>query len=180
MGGGARGSVRGGMTEAPRRSRGGGNLAALPPCRPARGSPTRLQGGTGNPPDHWIRGSRLRGNDDAAYTGERGTLKHLDARFPPTRRPSVVPAKAGTSQPCSPAWGLRATQGNREPSNIGCEVPAYAGTTMPLRPMPPLAQPHTRERRGFARGISRCRRRGLARSDCAPRSGAPSKPDSTS
>ena len=172
---GPRGSVRGGMAGSLRRSREGGNLAAL---QPMLGGALRAIQGNREPSRHWMRGSRLRGNDDAAYTGERGTLKHLDARFPPTRRPSVVPAKAGTSQPCSPAWGRYALhRGTGNPQTLDARFPP---TRERRSSYAPRCAAHTRERRGFARGISRCRCRGLARSDCAPRSGALSKPDSTS
>ena len=144
---GPRASVRGGMAGSLRRSReggnlaslrhsreggrsfpGGGNLAALPPCRHARGRPTRLYRGTGNPQNIWMRGSRLRGNDDAApplcprrAAHTRGILQSQ------WMRGSRLRGNDDAAPPLRPRAALPICG---EPSKaIGCEVPAYAGTT---------------------------------------------------
>ena len=201
---------------------GTGNPQTRDATVPAYAGTTGVRGNDGGL-HTWMRGSRLRGNDgacaSAALPHTWGTLKHLDARFPPTRErrgfagtEGGFAGRAGAIAGTGPAHmdarfpprgndggcAYRCAAPYREPSNIWMRGSRLRGNDGGSRERRGL---HTwmrgsrlrgndggsrgndggsRGGRGFPRGVSRCRCRGLARRGSAARSGALSKPDSTS
>ena len=138
------------QAEALRRSREGGNLVALQ-LPFVRGALRRFTRGNGGLPHMDARFPRSAGTTEpiARSSGARyalhegtGNPPHMDARFPPRRSPFVgryrrEPRSLHTASfprgNGSPYAASCTTRGNREPSTHGCEVPAYAGTTEPIR-----------------------------------------------